>query len=95
MIPPAQCPPVNNAPQFAQPQQLNYTKKFNNWNMCYSCGWDVPVWHTSKTCQWRKQGHREEVDRKNAQVYLNAGHDVSTKGRHKNKLPADPKPWLA
>ena len=95
MIPPAQCPPVNNAPQFAQPQQLNYTKKFNNWNMCYSCGWDVPVWHTSKTCQWRKQGHREEVDRKNAQAYLNAGHDVSTKGRHKNKLPADPKPWLA
>ena len=30
------------------PQHNN--KWFVNTNMCYSCGWDMPYWHTSKTC---------------------------------------------
>ena len=33
-----------------QEYKPNPVKRFNNWNMCFSCGWDVPAWHTSKTC---------------------------------------------
>ena len=29
---------------------VNPMKHFNNWNNCYSCGGDVPSWHTSTTC---------------------------------------------
>lgn len=44
--------------------QLNYYKKFNNWNVCFSCGFDVPNWHTSATCpaECRKFGHQEGYD---------------------------------
>ena len=29
----------------------NPYKKWNSWT-CYSCGFDVPKWHTSATCPW-------------------------------------------
>jgi hypothetical protein len=35
---------LNHNPTFS-----NVTKYFNNWNMCYTCGWDVPVWHNSES----------------------------------------------
>jgi hypothetical protein len=36
-------------------------KRFNNWNYCYSCGFDVEDGHTSMTCprDRRKTGHQE------------------------------------
>ena len=55
----------------------------------------MPSWHTSKTCQWRRAGHREEVDRTNAKAYIDAGHNVSKKAMHKNKLPTNPTQWQA
>eukprot|EP00804_Cyclotella_cryptica_P010472 CCRYP_012303-RA/>CCRYP_012303-RA protein AED:0.45 eAED:0.14 QI:0/0/0/0.6/1/1/5/0/1176 len=52
----------------------NTTKFFNNWNMCYSCGWDVPQWHNSHTCADHVPGHQEGCTRANAQAYMTAGH---------------------
>ena len=92
---PGQIPLPSSVTQPRQPAPLNYFKHFNNWNVCFSCGWDVPAWHTSKTCQWRKQGHREEVDRTNAQAYKDAGHDVCMKASHKKHLPVNPTQWQA
>jgi hypothetical protein len=75
----------------------NTVKHFNNWNMCFSCGWDVPIWHNSATCpsNCRKNGHQEQVDCNNAEAYIKAGHYVSTKAKHKNTLPTNPGPHQA
>ena len=44
---------------YPAPPYSNLTKKFVNWNMCYSCGFDIPDGHTSQTCQQylRKPDH--------------------------------------
>jgi hypothetical protein len=39
-----------NYPQAHRPFQSNITKKHNNWNVCFSCGFDVEDGHTSATC---------------------------------------------
>ena len=69
-------------------------KRFNNWNVCSSCGWDVPIWHTNKTCpqECRKQGHMENCDRGNAAGMLAAGQNISQKAMHKTQLPQNPRP---
>ena len=60
--------------------------------MCYSCGWDVSYWHTSKTCPtgFRNTHHQEGCDRGNAKAYINAGHNVRLKGREKTVYPINP-----
>ena len=75
----------------------NPIKRFNNWNMCFSCGFDVPIWHTSKTCspQCHRQGHPKEVDCKNAQAYKDAGRDVCMAKKMKTQLPINPGPHQA
>ena len=70
----------------------NTTKHFNNWNMCVSCGWDVPGWHTSKTCDNRYPQHNEAVDRNNAEQYAATEWKVSKKNKHKVHLPSNPRP---
>ena len=52
-----------------------YTKKWNNWNACYSCGFDVPKWHTSATCpiECRKADHQEAYTRGKYKEYVAAG----------------------
>ncbi len=74
------------APMYAP----NPIKRFNNWNYCFSCGFDVEDGHTSATCprDWRKTGHQEGCTRQNVQQYIAAGHAASIKGQHKNQLPA-------
>ena len=73
--------------------QKNYNTHFNNWNMCISCGFDVPIWHTSKTCpaMCRRDEHQEGCDGQNHVQYTAQGHRVSTKGAHKNILPTNPR----
>jgi hypothetical protein len=68
----------------------NPIKRYNNWNYCFSCGFDVEDGHTSATCphDWRKPGHQEGCNRQNVQQYIAAGHAASLKGQHKNQLPA-------
>lgn len=75
------------------PQQVmrppNIVKLYNNWNMCYSCGFDVEDTHTSTTCpqHWRKAGHQTGCDRNNYQQYIAQGWKPRMKGSHKTQLP--------
>ena len=68
----------------------NPVKLFNNWNYCFSCGFDGEDGHTSATCpqDWRKTGHQEGCNRNNVQQYIMAGHAALVKEQHKNQLPA-------
>ena len=67
----------------------NPIKIHNNWNVCYSCGFDVEDGHTSQTCHfdWRKPTHDVTFTRANAQQKLAQGCDACTKGMHKTMLP--------
>ena len=67
----------------------NPVKIHNNWNVCYSCGFDVEDGHTSQTCHfdWRKPNHDVTFTRANAQQKLAQGCDACTKGMHKTMLP--------
>ena len=83
--------------QGADQGSRNQHKHYNNWNMCISCGFDVPGWHTSKTCPrpCRKQNHNEDCDRTNYQQYRNAGWTINTKKEGKTLLPTNPGPHQA
>ena len=67
----------------------NPYKIHNNWNVCYSCGFDVEDTHNSQTCHfdWRKPTHDVTFTRANAQQKLAQGCDACTKGMHKTMLP--------
>ena len=67
-------------------------KYFNNWGMCFSCGFNVPGWHTSMTCshECHNPGHQVGCTRQNYQQYLTAGHTVNRKKVAKNMLPSAP-----
>ena len=56
----AACGEAHNNPQ-------HNNKWFANTNMCYSCGWDVTYWYTSKTCSTgcRNSHYQEGCDRGN------------------------------
>jgi len=72
-----------------RPQYSNLVKRYANWNACYTCGFDVPDGHTSMTCQnQRKVGHDVYFTRQNAQQYIDAGRNCSTRYRHRTQFPA-------
>jgi hypothetical protein len=72
----------------------NTTKHFNNWNMCFTCGWDVPNRHNSQTCNMQHTNplYMTGCTGENAQQYMAAGHQVSRKAMHKTKLLENPCP---
>jgi hypothetical protein len=72
------------------PPHSNIVKKFANWNVCFSCGFDVEEGHTSKTCpaHWRKMNHQEGYTRETSRQWINAGYDPCTKGMHKSQFPS-------
>ncbi len=72
------------------PPHSNIVKKYANWNVCFSCGFDVEEGHTSQTCpgHWRKKNHQEGFTRKNSHQWINAGYDPCTKGMHKLQFPS-------
>ena len=70
----------------------NPNKYYNNWNYCFSCGYDIPSWHTSTTCNNRKRNHQVGCTRQNVAQYEAAGHICSKVGIHKNILPTNPTP---
>ena len=76
---------------------MNANTRYNNWSMCGSCGFDLPKWHTSKTCpaecRWAVSGHQEGINRQNYQAYVTTGHRVCMKGSHKTVLPTAPAAW--
>ena len=75
----------------------NPVKHFNNWNMCFSCGFDIPAWHTSKTCpqECRQAGHQTNCDQNNYASFKAQGHAVKMTGSGKTQLPTNPHPGWA
>jgi len=78
-----------NAPRNAALMYSNIIKRYTNWNICFSCGFDVEDGHTSKTCPapWRHANHQEGYTRANSGQYIGAGYDACTKAMHKSQLP--------
>jgi hypothetical protein len=84
------------APTFVPPNTwnipvplLNAVKSYANWNVCYSCRFDIEDSRTSIMCHktWRTPNHQEGFTYANALEYLNVGWDPCTKGMHKSQLP--------
>jgi hypothetical protein len=50
------------------PPHSNIVKMYANWNVCFTCGFDVEDGHTSKNCpaHWHKMNHQEGYTRENA-----------------------------
>ena len=83
-------PPYQNGLQRPRnPDFSNVYKRFNNWNICFSCGFDIKDGHTSLTCPFKKANHQMSFVRKNAQQFIAGGYDPCTRGMHKTVLPAD------
>jgi hypothetical protein len=68
--------------------QSNLIKNFANWNVCYSCGFDIKDGHTSITCPtlWCRPNHPEGFTWANANKYINQGWDPCIKAMHKTKF---------
>ena len=69
--------------QRRNPDFSNIYKVHNNWNVCFSCGFDIEDGHTSITCPFKRWNHQDSFTRKNAQQFIAAGYDPCTKGMHK------------
>ena len=70
----------------------NPNKWFNNWNYCYTCGYDIAAWHNSQMCpqSYHKKGHQEGCTKELCGAYLAVGHMPSKSGQHKNVLLTNP-----
>jgi hypothetical protein len=66
----------------------NIYKIHNNWNACFSCGFDIEDGHTSITCPFKWWNHQYLFTCGNAQQFIAAGYDPCTKGMHMMVLPA-------
>jgi hypothetical protein len=66
----------------------NIYKLYNNWNACFSCGFDIKDGHTSITCPFKRWNHQDSFTRGNAQQFIAAGYGPCTKGMHKMVLLA-------
>jgi hypothetical protein len=75
-----------NVPRNATPMYSNIIKRYANWNVCFSCGFDVEDGHTSKTCPaaWRRTNHQEGYTHANSGQYIAAEYDTCTKAMHKS-----------
>jgi hypothetical protein len=83
-----QMPTHHGGQQRAQnPEFSNIYKRFNNWNVCFLCGFDVEDGHTSLTCPFKKANHQTSFVWENAQQFIAAGYDPCTQGMHKTVLP--------
>jgi hypothetical protein len=65
---------------------LNIYKWYNNWNVCFSCRFDVEDGHTPLTCPFRRMSHQSALTQENTQ-FITVGYDPCTKGMHKTVLP--------
>ena len=76
-------------PQVRNPDFSNIYKRHNNWNVCFSCGFDIEDGHTSATCPFKKANHQQSFTRDNAQQFIATGYDPCTRGMHKTILPSN------
>lgn len=95
-VPPVAAPtPYGQAPNRPRGAPPNPNKRFNNHNYCYSCGFDVPAWHTSATCPAPNSHHQAGCTRENVAHYAANGHNISRRAAHKTVMPINPPPHLA
>lgn len=80
------------APTNGRAAPMNYNKHFNNQNYCFSCGYDVAIWHTSATCNNPRANHQTGCTRQNVAQFEALGHLVSKRGIHKTIMPVNPSP---
>ena len=74
--------PVANANGYAPRNQApTPVKRFENWNYCWSCGFDVERSHTSATCPNMSWGHQHNATRANPM-------GGSMRAQHKTMLPS-------
>ena len=95
-----QHPPTNYGQQAAPTAAVAApisNKYYNNWNMCFSCGFDVPGWHTIQTCPapCRREHHHESCDRTSYLQYKTQGYKVNMKKTSKSFLLTNPGPQQA
>jgi hypothetical protein len=83
-------PPAPTAGSGSRNNPPNRNKWYNNTNYCYSCGHDVPIWHTSATCNYRNHHHQEGCTRANMAAYKAAGHAVSERNQFRTIMPTQP-----
>ena len=88
-------PAAATATAFSHNAPPNNNKHFNNLNYCFSCGYDVAIWHTSATCSNPKLNHQTGCMRQNVTQYEALGHLASKKGIHKTIMPVNPQPHQA
>jgi hypothetical protein len=81
-FPGAAIPPPMQPPQKRKANYSNIYKRYNNWNVCFWCGFDIEDGHTPQTCLFQKANHQKGYMCKNAQQFIAAGYDPSTKGMH-------------
>jgi hypothetical protein len=88
------------APEFAGRQTTSRARRqnpaysncyniLNNWNVCYSHGFDVEDGYNSATCGQRKMDRQEGFTCNNAKAYIGAGYAPNMKGMHRNILPTN------
>jgi hypothetical protein len=80
------CPCREYSDKCKTPISPIYTKG-KNWNICFSCGFDIEDGHTSLTCPFNKMNQQSSFTCKNAQQFIAGGYDPCTKGMHKTVLP--------
>ena len=93
-LPPGILPsaPAAAAPTNGRAAPMNYNKYFNNHNYCFSCGYDVAIWHTSATCNNPRSNHQTGCTRQNVAQFEALGHLASKRGIHKTIMPVNPQP---
>jgi len=91
-IPPAPTTTGRNNRGYQPP---NPNKWYNNHNYCFSCGYDIPLWHTSATCNDQKRHHQLGCTRQNVAQYEALGHICSKRGIHRTIMPTNPTPEQA
>ena len=73
----------------------NPQKWYNNWNYCYTCGFDIKQGHTSLTCAYPNAHHQPACTQNNVDQYAALGHRPSLRARHKINLSVNPGPHQA
>ncbi len=55
----AQVLPAQGVQQQTHNPDLSVYKRYNNWNVCFLCGFDVEYGNTSLTCPFKMMNHQQ------------------------------------
>ncbi len=66
-------PPLGVQQQNRNPDFSNVYKWYNNWNVCFLCGFNLENDHMSTMCPFCKMNHQQAYTRKNAQQFIVGG----------------------